>query len=282
MADSDLGSLIDLRLAAARKSGALHAVETRLEWVEQHGLRFPVRWLSSLSRKADLRKLQRRDPDRNPFLPWETELEICPLGPTHVALLNKFPVMSHHVLVITRQFVSQSAPLTSADFAAIATLLRDQGGLGFYNGGEIAGASQPHRHFQWVPADHAEYLPMLAELDRAAAHGRPAVVLFEFDHALERLPAEALRSDDGAALLETFQRLSRHLGISPAADPQPPYNLLLSARWMLLVARSHENCEGISINSLGFAGSLFVPDPTLIEVIRRRGPLGILADVGRR
>ena len=99
---------------------------------------------------------RKRGPDakprrENPFLPYEPELHVADLGDEHVCLLNKFPVMRDHALIVTREFVDQQEPLRPADFAAVWPLLGETGGLGFYNAGELAGASQRHRHFQVVP-----------------------------------------------------------------------------------------------------------------------------------
>ena len=51
---------------------------------------------------------------------------------------------------------------------------------------------------------------------------------------------------------------------------------------MLFVPRSKEMYESISVNALGFAGSFLARDERELELIRQRGPLGILEDVGRR
>jgi ATP adenylyltransferase len=48
---------------------------------------------------------------------------------------------------------------------------------------------------------------------------------------------------------------------------------------MLLVPRRREHYAGISVNALGFAGSLFVPNPADLDEVRRLGPLRILAAV---
>jgi len=49
---------------------------------------------------------------------------------------------------------------------------------------------------------------------------------------------------------------------------------------MLLVRRSRESWEGVSVNALGFAGSLFIKDRTQIDMIRAQGPLAVLSEVG--
>ena len=63
------------------------------------------------------------------------------------------------------------------------------------------------------------------------------------------------------------------------AGQMAPYNLLLRRGWLLLVPRRAERWEGISINALGFAGSLFVKHRDDIERIRPAGPMQLLAAV---
>jgi ATP adenylyltransferase/5',5'''-P-1,P-4-tetraphosphate phosphorylase II len=55
---------------------------------------------------------------RNPFLPYEEELWVQHLSDSHTLLLNKFNVVPHHVLVVTRQYELQQDPLNSRDLAA--------------------------------------------------------------------------------------------------------------------------------------------------------------------
>jgi ATP adenylyltransferase len=84
-------------------------------------------------------------------VPPEPELTVGGVGPTHVAVLNKYPVIDRHLLIVTREFAHQEALIDTADFAALAAVMREFPSLGFYNGGKTAGASQPHKHLQVVP-----------------------------------------------------------------------------------------------------------------------------------
>jgi ATP adenylyltransferase/5',5'''-P-1,P-4-tetraphosphate phosphorylase II len=61
---------------------------------------------------------------RNPFLPYEEELWVQHLSDSHTLLLNKFNVVPHHVLVVTRQFESQQDPLNARDLAATQQVRR--------------------------------------------------------------------------------------------------------------------------------------------------------------
>lgn len=61
---------------------------------------------------------------RNPFLPYEEDLWVSHLSDTHTLLLNKFNVVPHHLLVVTRQFESQQDPLNAADLDATLQVRR--------------------------------------------------------------------------------------------------------------------------------------------------------------
>ncbi len=54
-------------------------------------------------------------------------------------MLNKFPVLDLHPLIVTRRFLHQEVVLDKDDFDALARCLEDVGGLGFYNDGEEGG-----------------------------------------------------------------------------------------------------------------------------------------------
>lgn len=55
---------------------------------------------------------------KNPFLPYEEDLFVADLSDTHLLLLNKFNVVAHHLLVVTRQFEPQSDLVNAADLDA--------------------------------------------------------------------------------------------------------------------------------------------------------------------
>lgn len=75
-----------------------------------------------------------------------------------------------------------------------------------------------------------------------------------------------------------------HLDVHPVAtdtgvQASAPYNLLITRRWMLLVSRSRECFENISVNALGFVGSLLVRDDRELDTLLRHGPMQILCGV---
>ena len=272
-------------IRSALASGALQPIATEQLTIEDQGIPFVVRWVPALARKR-LKTVtdSGRRPDYNPFLPHDPALEVSALGPAHVALLNKFPVMDRHLLVITREYAPQTAPLTGSDFAALWSIITRLGGMGFCNGGRDAGASQHHKHLQWIPArpDDATSVPVAVALagadPRATLNPVPAL---PFGHAFCRFDddLENAGADAGSLLHACFSRLCADLGIDSEDNPLPPYNLLLTRRWMLVVRRSRESWQRMSINSLGYAGLLFVPEQSQLEVVTQTGPLNILKAV---
>jgi hypothetical protein len=59
----------------------------------------------------------------NPFLPYDEELWVADLNKTHTLLLNKFNLVDHHTLVVTREFEKQEVPLTAADLASTLAVM---------------------------------------------------------------------------------------------------------------------------------------------------------------
>ncbi|MDT3669221.1 MAG: DUF4922 domain-containing protein [Aromatoleum sp.] len=278
---------IDQTHDAANASGALQPIRTEREVMQDGGIDFTVRWVSSLERKDSdrLSAALRRDPDFDPFLPPDPALTVGPLGDGHLAVLNKFPVIARHLLIVTRDFVSQTLPLDIADFTALAKVMSELGGLGFYNGGTEAGASQRHKHLQWIPeaARGAKLSMFTARLPNDLPLGSTTVRDdLPWRHCFVRIPTDVGcdAAEFGAALHAAFIRACGALDLACDRDPMPPYNLLTGGGWLVVIPRSREHCEKISVNALGFAGGLFVPRPELIDTVRAIGPLKLLTSVG--
>ncbi len=289
-----LWSAIVEREHAALAAGALQPIATDESFVEDAGVRFIVRSVSSLAHKLEEARDRERTKDgaRPPFLPPEAALAIGEITPTHVGVLNKFPVVAHHLLVVTKRLVSQEEPLDRDDFAALAAGLGAVDGLAFYNAGRDAGASQPHKHLQLVPLPLGAGpwdVPMEALFDRWAVAGAVLRLLhLPFKHAFTLLDPPLFDDRERAAgrMLELYDAAMEAVGVveeGAAANDEPertaPYNLLVTRRWMLAVPRSREKFGSISVNALGFAGSLFVRDAAEMQRLREAGPMRVLQEV---
>lgn len=275
-----LGSTLRARFAAALSAGDLEPIETGLHEIEDAGVRFAVRAMRGRDRKRGGRP---RASAGNPFLPYEASMYVADLGPRHVCLLNKFPVLRDHVLLVTRAFEDQDTPLGRADFEALWGVLAELGGVGFYNAGAIAGASQRHRHLQVVPTPlgRGPQPTPIEDLLEAARFDGPLgqTPALPFLHAFARLrscqgraPAEAAR-----ALFGLYREMARAFGCDRAGRP---YNLLVTRDWMLFVPRAREGSEGISLNAVAFAGAILVRDAAQLARVREVGPMALLRQAG--
>jgi sulfate adenylyltransferase (ADP) / ATP adenylyltransferase len=280
---SQLPGLVRAATAHAEGTGALQPIATSSAQVEDGGIPFDVRVVDSLQRKSAVWVPPDPSvPRPNPFLPHDPDLFVADVSDTHVCLLNKFKVLEHHMLIVTREFAEQTSVLDEADLAALWACMEGVDGLGFYNGGEEAGASQPHKHLQLAPyplGDGIDRPPLEAVLDDAEFAGRLGVLpAFPFVHTLARLEPGTGPRD----LLDTYLALLTAIDLPPLPDGSQagPYNLCLTREWMLAVPRSREYHGRISINSIGYAGGLLVKDEAELEVVREVGPMEILGSVG--
>jgi len=277
----------------ALASGALEPLPTRVEIVEHGGVRFQLRVLDSLWRKQRAEAKQRaravRGEPCDPFGPCDPSLLLGDLSPSHCCVLNKFPALGWHLLIVTRCMEAQENLLNIADFEALWLGLQGVNGLAFYNGGPIAGASQPHKHLQLIPTPMhpgEPNVPMHARLAHAELRGgigrAPGL---PFEHAMTPLSPELLADPRQAAVasLGRYHRLLAAVGL-PRHPGQPqqagPYNLLMTRHWMMVIPRSREDWLGCSVNALGYAGSLLARDEAELEHMRRTGPMALLAHTG--
>jgi ATP adenylyltransferase len=282
------------RTARALSTGALRPIPTSFEFVEEGGVRFLVRVLTNLARKDEERWRREREAgvgrEVNPFLPYEEELFVGDLTETHLCLLNKFNVVEHHLLIVTRLFEDQDDYLTENDFSAMLAGLAGYESLAFYNGGVVAGASQRHKHLQLVPlplAAEGPTVPIDPVIEKARYEGKTGTIpAFPFVHAVARLDSRWIRfpMESGKEMQGVFHLMLKAVGMESDETPlsvrqKGPYNFVATREWMLLVPRSEEFFDGASVNSLGFAGALLVRSREEMEKLKASGPMAALRSV---
>ena len=285
-----LWQLIQDRTLHALNCGALQPIATKYEFVEQAGIQFAVQVVPNLVRRDSSKQQDapKINPGKsfNPFLPYEPDLFIADISETHLCLLNKFNVVDHHFLIVTRSFEDQETPLTLEDFEAVWQCLAELDGLVFYNSGKLAGGSQRHRHLQMVPLPFASEnfpLPIAPAIAQAQfTDGIGTVSTFPFAHAIVRLDSDWVESPIVAAK-QTLVRYHRLLDtislIQPNASQLGAYNLLATREWMLIIPRIHACFESISVNALGFAGAILVGDEPQLQRLKQSNPMAVLKAV---
>ena len=252
------------RSKQALERGALQPIATEAVDFVEDDICFSVRLVGGLQHKLDAGRTQRAT-RANPFLPVDAALFVSDVSETHICLLNKFTVLDHHLLIVTRSFEEQESLLTSNDFQALAACMAEFDGLGFYNSGPVAGASQRHKHLQLVP------VPIGAGPDRVPVEARLRAGTLPFEHAASRVDGR-----DAEAIEHVYHQHIESLGLCDRRETPAPYNFFTTREWMVTIPRRQERVDGISLNALAFAGSLLVRNRSQLEALRQCGALDLL------
>ncbi|KAK2865028.1 hypothetical protein FQN49_003982 [Arthroderma sp. PD_2] len=180
-----LSSLVARRFTSAKKAGSLVFSQTEVTSLQSSNVPFQLRYCPALAVKpintppqppstssSDAKPKPKIDPFENPH----TDLLIAQIpasDPSHILVLNKFPVIPNHFILATKAFKPQTHLLEADDLHAAFTCLKEwekpadgQNGerdtqapeqqkrlFAFFNSGEHSGASQPHRHLQFLPVE---------------------------------------------------------------------------------------------------------------------------------
>lgn len=274
----------------ALEKKALHPILTTYQILEQDSIPFLIRIIENLDRKDQEKKKQKHKQFHsffNPFLPYDQDLFIDHIRYNHVAILNKFNVFDHHLLIVTREFEPQESVLNSDDFLALWTVLSQINGLGFYNSGKFSGASQPHKHLQLVP------YPLVKEIETIPINNlllnykntEQVVTLRELPYVHSIVFFEDIQNQSCEELAqittEKYHKLLEKLNIKISDNrPSQNYNLLITKDYLMIIPRTQEKYQSFSINSLGFAGAFLVKNQEQLNLIKESNLLKILAKVG--
>lgn len=170
---------LDQSIEIAKANGDLHMYESHVAEVVEHEIKYQVRVCPALQKKEEGRaspasvvpephgvsKVVDTIINHDPFLPPFTSLLIGELKDAleedqegYYVLLNKFAVVHGHFLLVTKIYQSQSQPLTPSQLVHTYLLLfaaqaKRQPYFAFFNCGELSGASQPHKHIQFIPGE---------------------------------------------------------------------------------------------------------------------------------
>ncbi|KAG5969443.1 hypothetical protein E4U58_001445 [Claviceps cyperi] len=168
-----LRELVQTRFAKALAVGDLYYYATQATLLRVGQVHFQLRFSPALAEKSAVKSQPSRSspPSHSqsivdPFAHPSPSLFLSDLGDSHYLVLNKFAVVSGHFILATRAFRPQNHVLEETDLEATMACIKAYGpgqlkeagherdGLfAFFNSGEHSGASQPHRHLQFLPVD---------------------------------------------------------------------------------------------------------------------------------
>ncbi|KAK9478751.1 ATP adenylyltransferase-domain-containing protein [Lipomyces japonicus] len=295
--EADFATLLKEKFKSATESGSLKFTQsTEADEVEDEVFTFQVRIAPSLGQKSSLQQQQQPSvlsPKFDPFENPEPALFLTEIGTNHSLVLNKFSIVPYHFLAITKKFESQSSPLSEHDLTVTWSLLQaklkgqaNSRLLAFYNCGSLSGASQDHKHIQFIPVSKdIQLIPDFVLEDFEAPRSRDALGIapishpgLPFAHFILPVPKNPTIDD----LILRFSALfSRTLTVLREHDQSnKSYNFAMTSKWMFMAPRSKEEFEGVSVNSTGLVGLLLAKSQYQAELIKTVTPLHILGSVG--
>lgn len=263
--------------------------------VTQSNIPFIVRIAPNLGRKDKARKKQDEKnvllgKAPNPFLPYNPDMFVSNLSPTHLCLLNRFKLFDYPLLIVTREFEEQESVLTYDDFHSISLCLQEMDGLAFYNGGLNAGATQRHKHFHFIPypIDHKLSTVPIDNILKALPISVESISLEDlpYQHLISRVEWSDSDSPETIAkmLLSKYQMLMHSMAQNNTGGAMiklvHSYNLIVARNWMKLVLRSAPAYASISLNALGFTGIFNVRSEAQVNQVNELLPLKILQGIG--
>lgn len=220
---------------------------------------------------------------------------------SYAVLLNKYAVVRDHFLVITKEYASQNAPLTPTDLVQayqflVAAKKAGKQLLAFYNCGDRSGASQSHKHIQFIPVDgDGPPIEKLARIQSPEEQFKPFTIdslpyanfISRFPPATPLIGTDILESLLASTFLDLLDRVIATVRQDPDHPPgSPSYNVLLTLEHIYVIPRKQENYirpESVigktSVNALGFAGMLLVKSEEELEEVKKEGVMNILKGV---
>ncbi|RFU31802.1 hypothetical protein B7463_g4532, partial [Scytalidium lignicola] len=260
-----LPNLVHDKFYKARNDGSLTYYPTQVSILCCDNLTFQLRYSPALAQKP---KANKQDPTKKPFNPFlnpSPRLHVTELSATHYVVLNKFAVVPEHFIVATKEFKPQTDLLEEDDLGAAYACLAAYHAegkelFGFFNSGQHSGASQPHRHIQFLPVDSMfeglksdEWKPLI---DRLAIDPKPDLPFLYFSSPIPKdatpniIHKAYLKMHDQAC--HAMRQLSHNAGgdldrTTVVAGPSPiSYNLGFTNKAIVLCPRA---AEGLKISS---------------------------------
>ncbi|KAJ5256880.1 hypothetical protein N7478_012984 [Penicillium angulare] len=208
------------------------------------------------------------------------------INKTHYLVVNKFPVFRPMLLLLTvDSYRRQSEPLALDDIDAGWQVMWELEGENyvFFNCTPTSGSSRAHKHVQVVPAPGTgEAYPEEFKLfpDYVPEPEKGSFPLRHFIQRFNLLPDGCVR--DSEHLLEIYLGLLQKArdALRLANDVPCPHNFLMTKTWMVVIPRRARDCAGITANSPGMVGSIYVSNQELLDAWKDFGPMNVLTSLG--
>ncbi|KAL4761945.1 putative phosphorylase [Aspergillus foveolatus] len=198
---------------------------------------------------------------------------------THLLVVNKFCMFRPQLLLLTSDsYRRQREPLDLVDLRAACTVLTSLDAppqFVIYNCGPTGGASRQHKHLQVLPRP-PRLFPDVESDNRAV----PYKYFLRYLHDIELGSPEGQRK-----LFEVYRELLAEAkqslrGYLEDNGNYIPHNVALVREWIIVIPRRNAAFEGITANTPGMLGSVWLMSEEEMEQWRHVGPKRVLAGLG--
>jgi sulfate adenylyltransferase (ADP) / ATP adenylyltransferase len=238
---------------------------------------------------------------------------------SHALVLNKYPVINNHFIIATKDNKPQTDLLAEDDLGLTYACLRAWQArqadrppsrlFAFFNSGEHSGASQVHRHLQFLSVedmagtDDHDWSPLIDRMTSRAhpdmpLYQDPSLPLLHFSTPLEEEMSPANLHRKYLLLVKAAVSATQHPGrpltedltIEQNGKPIISYNLAMTTERMAICPRSSEAASvqgagpesSVAINGTVLGATLMVKDEAEWDILREDHGLldGMLASIG--
>ncbi|BGP28217.1 bis(5'-nucleosyl)-tetraphosphatase [Rhodotorula toruloides] len=327
--DAHIPDRVASSFSESEKAGHIHLyASTASERVEDEGITHWGHVVPQLANKPavppktpDLSQRRDKDPLEGPdYARGEKVLDLEESGVTYSIVHNLHALMPEHAMLIPhfetggQSFRPQTSDLLESDLWAAWRIVKAYADSGreaviFFNGGPLAGASQPHLHVQFCPFQHssppgpeqiARSLPPTPPSSRSSTFAPSLAPRLPLPWVQFYQPLPSSLTLTSTALYTLYQSLlhTRSTFLSTTHSPRLPpagqkresYNLFLTSRHIHLVPRTDrlvrvprtgKGREGeftISLNGLLYLGLWYAGSREDWEDVKRLGLSNILTD----
>ncbi|KTW28904.1 hypothetical protein T552_01532 [Pneumocystis carinii B80] len=265
----------------AKNLGALTFTESIQEKIQEDRINFQLSYVPFIKKKEN-HNTSDQHIFIDPFDPPEPSLYIQNVGDEYFIVLNKFPIIPRHFLLVTKEFKKQTEGLLINDITVIWECLNSMKDrhLAFYNCGPQSGASQPHKHIQFISLkDNAvstlypdEIINIKNSVKNPWSHPK-----IPFIHYISPIVSSSPKdlSDMFSKLLLFTTKASQTFKMDEIS-----YNFAMTKQWMFMVPRVMESWNNISVNTTGMVGMLLVKSEEELNLVKNTGVLEILRQLG--
>lgn len=289
MVSKNISELIEAKYQEALKNGALTFTETTSHKAKdkETNMNFLVSYAPGLKKKAE-ESGAKVDPFENPS-PALTVLGDVEDDGSYTLLLNKYPVVENHSLLVTKEFKSQTSALTPKDLITAYRLINRMDKedeirhMMFFNSGPLSGSSQDHKHLQFIPLP-PKFITLQDSLCSGKEHFLPTVrteplqsKMTSFAHFTVPLPESSDDVDEDLLAMCYFSSLQRVLTFfqdwaneKPELEGKRSYNVLMTKAWMCIVPRSGATAKSVDLelNGTAYAGLVLTKDEEVFNKVK--------------